>query len=174
MTVEGDVLSFGGERKLAQDVGEKHWRRIERRYGKVQSLVLAAAHGQCGARQCRVQGRNADGNAAATRRGEAQAGFRQGCLAHEHCRTGRRGGDARTFVPHEADGGGRCPGDLRRGRPAREGPVIYDHDRPAYYLFGGEWYTAISDTWAGDLSPEPTPRGIKPRRSTAGDFSYSL
>ena len=54
------------------------------------------------------------------------------------------------------------------------GAVIYDHDRPAYYLFGGEWYTAISDTWAGDLSPEPTPRGIKPRRSTPGDFSYSL
>ena len=54
------------------------------------------------------------------------------------------------------------------------GAVIYDHDRPAYYLFGGEWYTAISDTWAGDLSPDSTPRGIKPRRSTAGDFSYSL
>ena len=51
------------------------------------------------------------------------------------------------------------------------GAVIYDHDRPAYYLFGGEWYTAIL---AGDLSPEPTPRGIKPRRSTAGHFSYSL
>ncbi len=32
------------------------------------------------------------------------------------------------------------------------GAVIYDHDRPAYYLFGSEWYTAISDTWAGDLS----------------------
>ena len=54
------------------------------------------------------------------------------------------------------------------------GAVIYDHDRPAYYLFAGEWYTAISDTWAGDVSPESTPRGIKPRRSTAGDFSYSL
>ena len=54
------------------------------------------------------------------------------------------------------------------------GAVIYDHDRPAYYLFGGEWYTAIPDTWAGDPSPEPMPRGIKPRRSTAGDFSYSL
>lgn len=34
VTVEGDVLTFGGERKLAQDLGEKHWRRIERRYGK--------------------------------------------------------------------------------------------------------------------------------------------
>ena len=34
VTVEGNVLTFGGERKLAQDVGEKHWRRIERRYGK--------------------------------------------------------------------------------------------------------------------------------------------
>ena len=54
------------------------------------------------------------------------------------------------------------------------GAVIYDHDRPACYLFWGEWYTAISDTWAGNLSPESTPRGIKPRRSTAGDFSYSL
>ena len=54
------------------------------------------------------------------------------------------------------------------------GAVIYEHDRPAYYLFGGEWYTAISNTWAGDLSPESTPGGIKPRRSTAGDFSYSL
>ena len=54
------------------------------------------------------------------------------------------------------------------------GAVIYDHDRPASYLFGGEWYTAISDTWTGDLSPEPTPRGIKPRRSTVGDFSCSL
>ncbi len=54
------------------------------------------------------------------------------------------------------------------------GAVIYDHDRPAYYLFGGEWYTAISDTWAGDLSPESTPERIKPRRSTPGDFSYSL
>ncbi len=34
VTVEGDVLTFGGERKLAQDLREKHWRRIERRYGK--------------------------------------------------------------------------------------------------------------------------------------------
>ena len=34
VTVEGDVLTFGGERKLAQDLGEKHWRRLERRYGK--------------------------------------------------------------------------------------------------------------------------------------------
>ncbi len=51
------------------------------------------------------------------------------------------------------------------------GAVIYEHDRPAYYLFGGEWYTAISDTRAGDLAPESTPR---PRRSTPGDFSYSL
>ena len=41
------------------------------------------------------------------------------------------------------------------------GAVIYDHDRPAYYLFGGEWYTAISDTRAGNPSPEPTPRGIE-------------
>ena len=34
VTVEGDLLTFGGERKLAQDLREKHWRRIERRYGK--------------------------------------------------------------------------------------------------------------------------------------------
>ena len=34
VTVEGDVLTFGGERKLAQDIREKYWRRIERRYGK--------------------------------------------------------------------------------------------------------------------------------------------
>ena len=54
------------------------------------------------------------------------------------------------------------------------GAVIYEYDRPAYYLFAGEWYTAISDTWAGDRSPESTPMGIKPRRSTAGHFSYSL
>ena len=54
------------------------------------------------------------------------------------------------------------------------GAVIYDHDRPAYYLFGGEWYTAISDTGAGDVSPDSRPGGIKARRSTAGDFSYSL
>ena len=34
VTVDGDVLTLGGERKLAQDLGEKHWRRLERRYGK--------------------------------------------------------------------------------------------------------------------------------------------
>ena len=34
VTVENDVLTLGGERKLEHDKSENHWRRIERSYGK--------------------------------------------------------------------------------------------------------------------------------------------
>ena len=34
VTVENDVLTLGGERKLEHDISENHWRHIERSYGK--------------------------------------------------------------------------------------------------------------------------------------------
>ena len=44
VTVENDVLTLGGERKLEHDISENHWRRIERSYGKfIRSFSLPPA-----------------------------------------------------------------------------------------------------------------------------------
>ena len=72
LTVEDNTLTLRGEKKLDTEVSEEQFHRIERSYGSFARIVRAAADGRRWQGQRRVQGRRADGPAAAARGSQAQ------------------------------------------------------------------------------------------------------
>ena len=93
ITVENGTLTIKGEKKFAGEVKEEQFHRVERRYGVVQPVVLAAADGRREQGRGRVQERRADRAAAAARGSQAAAdqGGRRGVTCGQAGRVGRAG-----------------------------------------------------------------------------------
>ena len=77
VTFENGVLTLKGERGFEQETKKENYHRVERRHGTFSPLVHAAEHGGRLAHQRGLQGWDPDHQAAAARRGEAEADRRQ-------------------------------------------------------------------------------------------------
>ena len=73
LTVEDNTLTLSGEKKLDTEVTEEQFHRIERSYGSFARTFALPPTVDAEQGQRRVQGRRADGPAAAARGSQAQA-----------------------------------------------------------------------------------------------------